>query len=69
MTKVSKKVRNKHKILKNKPNYMRIFMIGYWNRCHRRFKHVCWEYGYNRIRKESKVRQYHVNRGDIIAIR
>ena len=43
-------------------------MIGYWNKCHRRFKHVCWEYRYNRIRKESKIRQYHVNRGDIIAI-
>ena len=47
---------------------MKIYMIGYWNMCHRKFKCVPWEYRYNRIRKESKVRQYHVNRGDIIAI-
>lgn len=54
MTKVGKKVRNKHKILKNKPNYMRINMIGNWNRRHRLFKIISWEYRYNIIRKGLK---------------
>lgn len=43
-------------------------MIGYWNRCHRQCKFVSWEYRYNRIIKESKRRNYLMNRGDIIAI-
>lgn len=68
MTKVGKKVRNKHKILNHRPDYMKIFMIGYWNRCHRQYKFVSWEYRYNRIIKESKRRNYLMNRGDIIAI-
>ena len=58
----------KKKILSNRPDYSRIFEIGFWNSASRHSKMISWEYRYNRIMKEEKKRRYHINRGDICAI-
>lgn len=49
---------SKRKITFNRPCYMRIYMIGIWNKLHRRCKVISWEYRYNKIRKEFKRRKF-----------
>ena len=55
MTKVGKKVRNKHKILSKRPCYTKMFNIGVWNNLYKRlFDLVSYEKRYNDKRKEYK---------------
>lgn len=76
MTKVGKKVRNKRKILRNRPSYGLFRYIWLYNHYYLRMYSYSkngkpilkYEAYYNMYRRTQRKRKWMLNRGDIIAL-